>query len=400
MRNVVPVCFIALASLAPVTVPAFAQDAAPKASPYVSVLGTVEKVDAAGKAITVKPDKTDATTVKFSDLTTFQKMPAGETDTKKATPATPADVAVGDRVIARVLTADPTGKPASRILIEKQAELAQRRDKTQEEWKTATSGTVTAVDPGVIKITAKVAGSPAPKEIAIDVAGRVEYTHYNPENGKYEPGALTDVKVGNQVRVLGAKNADSTEIKATDLGTGLFKTIGLQIKTIDAASNSITGTETGSKTMVTIALRADTSLKKFNDMSAMMVARQLNPTYQQAGGRGQRGGGGGEGAGAGGGRGGGGDAAAGGAGGGRGMGGGRGRNMDIGKIIEQQPEIQISELKAGDAIIVTGAIAKDPAKLYAIALVAGVEQILRAAPNNGADPLAGSWNMGGGGGEN
>jgi hypothetical protein len=396
MRNVVPVCFIALASLAPVSVPVFGQDAAPKASPYVSVLGTVEKVDAAGKAITVKPDKTDATTVKFSDLTTFQKMPAGETDTKKATPATPADVAVGDRVIARVLTADPTGKPASRILIEKQAELAQRRDKTLEEWKTATSGTVTAVDPGVVKITAKVAGSPAPKEIAIDVSGRVEYTHYNPENGKYEPGALADVKVGNQVRVLGEKNADSTQIKATDLGTGLFKTIGLQIKTIDTASNSITGTETGSKTMVTIALRSDTSLKKFNDMSAMMVARQLNPTYQQAGGRGQRGGG--DGAGGGRGAGGGDAAAAGGPGGGRGMGGGRGRNMDIGKIIEQQPAIQLSELKAGDAIIVTGAIAKDSAKLYAIALVAGVEQILRAAPNNGADPLAGSWNMGGGGG--
>jgi hypothetical protein len=396
MRTVVPVCLIALASLAP----SFAQDAAPKASPYVSVLGTVEKVDMAAKAVTVKPDKSDATTVRYSDLTTFQKMPAGETDTKKATPAEPKDLAPGDRVIARVLTADPTGKPASRILIEKQEELAQRREKTLEEWKTATSGTVTAVDPGVIRISARVAGSPAPKEIAIQIGPKVEYTHYNPENGKYESGTLADVKVGNQVRVLGEKNADSTQITATDLGTGSFKTIGLQIKTIDAAANQISGIETGSKTPVTITLRADTSLKKFNDMSAMMVARQLNPTYQQAGGgRGNRGGGGG-----------GADAAAGGdaaasgggrgAGGGRGMGGGgRGRGgMDVGKIIEQQPAIQLSELKPGDAIIVTGATGKDSAKLYAIALVAGVEPILRAAPNNGADPLAGSWNMGGGGG--
>ena len=73
--------------------------------------------------------------------------------------------------------------------------------------------------------------------------------------------------------------------------------------------------------------------------------------------------------------------------------------MDIGKIIEQQPAITLAELKAGDAIIVTGATGNDPAKLTATALVAGVEQILRAAPSNGADPLAGSWNMGGGGGE-
>ena len=72
--------------------------------------------------------------------------------------------------------------------------------------------------------------------------------------------------------------------------------------------------------------------------------------------------------------------------------------MDIGKIIEQQPSIQLTELKPGDAIIVTGATGKESSRLYAIALVAGVEPILRAAPNNGADPLAGSWNMGGGGG--
>jgi len=72
--------------------------------------------------------------------------------------------------------------------------------------------------------------------------------------------------------------------------------------------------------------------------------------------------------------------------------------MDIGSIIEQQPTIQLSELKAGDALIVTGAIGVDSAKLIATALIAGVEPILRAAPSNGADPLAGAWSVGGGGG--
>ena len=72
--------------------------------------------------------------------------------------------------------------------------------------------------------------------------------------------------------------------------------------------------------------------------------------------------------------------------------------MDIGSIIEQQPTIQLSELKAGDALIVTGATGVDSAKLIATALIAGVEPILRAAPSNGADPLAGAWSVGGGGG--
>jgi len=391
MRSVVlPVCFALLLGGH-----AFAQT-----SPYVSVSGTVAKVNAKDGSLTVKPDKGDAnTTVKFNEQTTFSIIPAGETDVKKGKPGAPTDVVEGDKVLARVLTADPTGKPARTIYVTKSADLAKLRERTQEEWKTATNGLVTAIEPGKIKINSKLPGSPAAKEIALDISGKVDYERYNPENGKYEDSNLAAVKVGDQVRVLGQKNADSTEIKAENIGTGSFRTIGVQVKSIDPATKQIMGTETGSKTPIVIALREDTSLKKFTDMAAMMVARQLNPTYQQAGGR--RGGGAGGGA-EGGGRGGGmppGGAGGEGAPGGGGRGGGRGRGaMDVGKIIDQQPTIQLTELKPGDPIIVLGANTKDSGRMVAITLVAGVEPILRAAPNNGADPLAGSWNMGGGGG--
>ena len=379
--------------------------AAPQASsPYVSVLGTVEKVDASGKAVTVKPDKGgDATTVKYDERTTFSVIPPGETDAKKATPAKESDIAPGDKVLARVLTADPTGKAARTVLIMKQAELAKRKERTLEEWKTATSGIITEIDGKQIKVNARVAGSPAPRNVTVDVSGHVDYERYNPDNGQYEASDFNSIKVGDQLRVLGQKNADSTEIKAENVGTGTFKTIGVLVKTIDPASKQISGTETSSKSPIVITLRGDTSLKKFSDMAAMMVARQLNPTYQQTSGRGRgSGGGGGRGGDTG-------AAAAGGPpagaegapGGGRGFaGGGRGRGgMDVGRIIEQQPAIQLSDLKPGDAVIVTGATKGDSAKLVAIALVAGVEPILRAAPSNGADPLAGSWNLGGGGGD-
>jgi hypothetical protein len=381
MRTIASVCSLTLLT----AVAAFAQ-----ASPYVSVLGVVEKVDAAGKVLTVKPPTADATTVKFDERTRFLKMAAGETDTKKATPAAATDVAVGDRVIARVLTADPTGKPAGTVYVEKQADLAERQQKTQDEWKTATSGLVKSIDGSAVTITARVPGSPAPKDVAVQISPKVDVTRYNPENGKYEASTMAAIKVGDQLRVLGEKNGDSTEIKASDVGVGTFKTMGVLVKTIDTAAKQISGTDTGTKLPVTIRLRADTSLKKFNDMSAMMVARQINPTYQQAGGRGNRGGGSpaADGAGAT-------------AGGGRGMGGGRGggRGMDIGKIIDQQPSIELADIKPGDALIVNIALGIDAAKPYAIGVVAGVEPILRAAPNNGPDPLGGGWNMGGGGGE-
>ena len=132
----------------------FAQDAAAAAkSPYTSVIATVGKIDAAGKVLTVKPDKGDETTVKFDDRTSFMLIAAGETDMKKATDAKAADVASGDRVIARIFTADPTGKAARTIYITKQADLAKRALDTQAEWKNATKGVATAIDPAAKTIT-------------------------------------------------------------------------------------------------------------------------------------------------------------------------------------------------------------------------------------------------------
>ncbi len=395
----------------------YAQDAAAQAakSPYVSVLGTIGKADAAAKVLTVKTDKGDETTIKFDDKTVFMKVAAGETDMKKAEPAAAADAVAGDKVVARVLTADPTGKPARTVYVMKQEDLAAHQQKSRDEWKAAQSGIVASIDTVAkqIKITVRAANPTAPKELTVDISGKVDFRQYNPDAGAYEPGPVAAIKTGDQLLVLGPKTPDGTSIKADRVGFGSFKTLGVVVKSVDVAGNLIMATEAASKKPITIALRPDTSLKKFDDQAALMVARMLNPTFQQAGGRGGRGPGGPGGAAPGGGA----PSAAVMPGGGRpegmpaggpgGMPGGRGGfaggrggrgGMDVGRMIEMQPTIKLADLKAGDALIVTGALGKDAAKLTATALVAGVEPILRAAPSNGADPLAGSWNMGGGGG--
>jgi hypothetical protein len=86
--------------------------------------------------------------------------------------------------------------------------------------------------------------------------------------------------------------------------------------------------------------------------------------------------------------------------GGRGGGGGGGRGgLDTTKLLDQQPTIMLADLKAGEPVVVSGAAADDMSKIAATAVVAGVDPILRAAPQNGPDPLGGSWNLGGGGGD-
>jgi hypothetical protein len=367
-----------IAALLPLfTVAMYAQ--APAPSRYVSVVGTVSNVDAAGHIIAVKTDKTGDTTVKFDDKTNFLRVAPGETDMKKATPAKSTDVVAGDRLLARVHTEDPTGVPALTFYIMKQAELAQRTQKSLADWQTkSVAGLVKSVDAGAKQVTIAVRGpGGAPRDVTIDLAAASDVKRFNPDSLTYEPGAATAIQAGDQLRVLGEKNADVTQIKADAIMFGSFRSIPVMIKSIDTTANTISATDLASKKAITISIRSETSLKKLDDATANMLARRLNPSFQ-GGGRGRGGDQAGAGAGGGGGR-------------------GRGGAGDLNSILDKQPAVQLADLKAGEPLIVTGSASTDMSKLTATAVVAGVDPILRAAPANGPDPLGGNWNLGDGG---
>lgn len=364
---------------------------APAPPRYVSVIGTIEKVDTAAKSLTLKTDKGEESTIKFDEKTQFLNLPAGEKDTKKATRAAAADVSAGDRVIARMRAEDKTGLPAVFLYFEKRTDLAQRQKKTEEEWQTqSVFGTVKSVDAAAKHVVIAVRGGfGPPKDVALDASGPVEYQRFSLDSGKYEPSSagLASIQAGDQVRLLGQKNADQTEIKLEAIQSATFKSLPVTVKSVDSAGGIIVATDLTSKKPITIEVKPDTQLKRLDDATALLMARRLNPTFQNDGGRGGRGGGQ---APAGGGAGGGGFAGRG----GQGGGGRGGRNADPNKLLDQQPTIELADLKAGEPVVVTGGATADMAKLTATSVVAGVDPILRAAPQKGADPLAGNWNFG------
>jgi hypothetical protein len=75
---------------------------------------------------------------------------------------------------------------------------------------------------------------------------------------------------------------------------------------------------------------------------------------------------------------------------------GAGRGVDFSEMLERLPQITLAELKPGDMVIVSSTEGNDPARLTAIALVAGVERILNAAQNvpQGAGRRAGNQSLG------
>ena len=381
-----------------------AQTPAAAPSPYTSVQGSVTRVDLAAKVISVKTATGD-TTVKFSDQTQLMQLPPGEADTKKATPIKADEMGPGDHILARVQTKDLTGLPARTVYINRAADIAKENSAKLQEWQTAVSGYVESIDAAGKKATMKVKGPPSQpdKDVALDLSGSVNYQRFSDKTFEYENADAAAIKMGDHLRVLGAKNADVTQIKATDVAADAIKQIGATVKSIDPTTGVITATDTAKKP-VTITVRAATKVKRLDDPTALMIARIVNPTFQGTGGRGAgrgAGAGGGDGAGGGGGRGfGAGGQAGGGAPGGSGFGGrGRGGAAQIQNLIDQQPDAKIADLKPGEPIIVSGPSSPDSSSFSAMMVLAGVDQILRAAPSTGADPLGSGWsNVGGGGG--
>ncbi len=381
-------------------------------SAYTSVVGEITKVDAPTKVISIKTDK-GATTVKFSDQTQILQLPAGELDPAKGTAIKAEAIEAGDKLeLARVQTKDPTGLPARTVIVKKAADVTKEVQMKAQAWQTqTTAGSAESVDVAGKKIVRKVKGAnfDPDRDVTLDMSVRVNYQRFSDVTLAYANSEAADaVKVGDHLRVLGAKDADGSNIKVTDIAADDIRQFGATYKSLDPATGQIQATDTAKKPVV-IVVRPNTKVKRLDDPTALMIARIVNPSFQGgAGGRGAgRGAGGGAGAGDGGGGGGrgfGGQAggAPGGSGfGGRGGGGGRGRGgaNQIQTLLDQQPDIKIADLKPGEPIIVSGPGSADSPNLTATMVLAGVDPILRAAPSTGADPLGGGWsNIGGGGG--
>ena len=62
-------------------------------------------------------------------------------------------------------------------------------------------------------------------------------------------------------------------------------------------------------------------------------------------------------------------------------------------MLERMPPLELSELKAGDALIIASAAGKDPGTLNAITILSGVEPVLTAAAPAQNRQLGASWNL-------
>jgi hypothetical protein len=354
-------------------VPASAQAPANR----TQVAGTISAVDAGGGKITLKGDKGEDVTVTTGPRTLFLKMPPGETDAKKGTKIALTDVSAGDRaVVVAPQGSDPKSLNATAVLVMSKSDVASLQQKDVDDWKKrGTTGNVTAIDTASKTVTIKTGA----RSFRVTPSDKTTYFRYAPDSARFadaKPAAFEDIKVADQVRVLGNKTEDGAGILAEKLVSGSFRQIAATISAVDPAKGEITVKDLANKNsrdLITIKVVPDSTMKKLPDTMAAMLARRYAPGAQPASGAAPGGGGGG----------------------GRGMG---GRGGDLGQMLDNLPLFSIADLKKGDAIMVSTTQGTDATHATVIMLLAGVEPLLTASPTATRDIMSG-WNLGGGGGE-
>jgi hypothetical protein len=377
------------------------------------VVGKVTAIDLSAGQMTVRTEAGSVVTVSLNEKTAYQRMPPGETKREKAVKIELADITVGDGVVARGwVTADRKSVPAQEVIVVSQTELAQKQERERAEWrKRGIAGIIESLNPQTKEITVTTRTAEGPQPVIIPVTDKVTLRRYAPDSIRFseaKKSSFAELKVGDQLRAKGERNADGKSFTAEEIVTGSFRTIGGTITEVNATTGEVKINDIQTKQALTVVIKKDSTLKRVPP-EFMQTMAQRGPggaggagaggpaaaggTTAQGGGQGSgqsAGGAGGssssrpaagsgQGTGTGGGASGaqqqkatGGPGAGGAA---AGQGGPGAGGMDIQRVIENLPPATVADLKPGDMVLISSTAGADPSKVTAITLVSGVEPL-------------------------
>jgi len=221
---------------------------------------------------------------------------------------------------------------------------------------------------------------------------------------------MARIKAGDQLRARGTRSADSSEVSAEEVVSGAFRNIAGTIQAIDPASNTMTVQDAIGKSAVVVKVTSDSQMKKLPAEMAQRIAMRLKgpagrgngdqpgangQSYGKSYGKSVKDQGGapeagrartsksteGQAAGV--------------------PGGGQSGNgpPDLQRMLSRLPNSTLADLQKGDAVMIVSTEGTDSGPVTAITLLAGVDAILTASPNQSASTLLSPWSLNASGGE-
>jgi hypothetical protein len=360
-------------------------------------VGTVKSIS--GNTITLTTDAGSDVTVLVQDATKLVRIAPGQKDLKDATPIQFQDVQPGDRILVRGnLAGDGKSVLAASIIAMKKSDLAEKQTRDREEWqKHGAGGLVSSVDVAGSTITISLPAIGEKKNVAVHFSKNTILRRYAPDSVKFDdakPAPLDQIKLGDQLRARGARNADGDELTAEEIVSGTFRNIAGTISSLDAAAGKVTVLDLVTKKPITVKVTPESQLRKLPAPMAQRIAMRLKGIPADAGPPAAAGGaatanttqsprpG---------------DAPAGGPGTG-GFGGmgrpGSGGPPDLQQAINRMPAATLSDLQKGDAVMLVATEGAPGGMPTAITLLGGVEPILQASPSSSASTILSPWSLG------
>jgi ribosomal protein L24 len=310
-------------------------------------------------------------TVVLSEKTEYKRVSPENPSLKSAVGASFVDIGSGDKlVVTGIYSDDRSSLQANAVYLMSKADIAQKHAKESEQWRArGVSGRVTAVNRETDQISVEVRGLTGSTTVVLTPKADARFKRYAPNSVKYSEAlasSIADIQPGDMLRALGDRSADGTSFAAEEILTGAFRTLAGTVKSVDAEKNEIVITDIQANKDVTISLASATTLKRFPEQMAQMMAARQNgggaagpagPPRPNPEAAAQPGTGGGQ---------------------PRGPGGPRG-NGGIDDMLDRFPNITAADLKPGDMIAVSSSRGANLDRIMAIKLLAGVEPFIRAA---------------------
>lgn len=354
--------------------------------PVDRVVGEVTKVDSANQQLTLKTSAGKVFLVKTNAQTVYRRVPLGETSLDKATTIAFADVAVGDRTIARGKITDDQVEAQSLIVVSGK-EIAQKQTQNLEDWKKrGIKGTIVGINPGNRGLMVRMMTAEGSVPIRLSTDERTRFLRYGPDAVTYadaKPSSFDDLGFGDQIRALGDRTPDGRFLPE-EIISGSFQMVGGIITEVNKETGEVKITDIKSKQPITIAVRKDSKLRRLPPdlIRKMEDAMAAAPSPSSGGMRIMTPGGGGSPGAGGGGR-----VMTPGQSPGGGPGGGpRPPAVDYGETVENLPAITVADLKPGEGIIVSSTKGSDPTRATAILLAGGLESFLKRMEENAKRP--------------
>jgi Cu/Ag efflux protein CusF len=347
--------------------------------PSTQVVGEVVSIDPASRRITIKTDQGATVEMSIRDNAPVLGVAPGAKDLKSAPRITLAEIAAGDRVAASTHKLGEKIEAGS-IAVMARSELSEQRRREQAEWQArGAGGIVSATDPGAHSITLK----SGQRTITVLTNEKTEFRRYAPDSVKFSdsrPSSFEEMKPGDQLRVLGDRSADGNTITAERVVSGAFRQVAGTIRSIDAATGMVTITDLATKQPFSFRVKPDSTLKSMPPQMAAMLARRLRPDGEQPGAEepantAQRRARPGLPA--------------------RPEGAPAVRNGDVTQMLDRLPPAALTDLKPGEAVILSATSGGADGSATAIMLLSGVEPLLTASPAASRDLMSG-WLSGGG----